>query len=67
VRSDLKGAGLGKVLMNKIIDYTREKGRERLMGVVLRKNTGMRGLATRLGFTTDDDPDDDMVTVRLSL
>jgi L-amino acid N-acyltransferase YncA len=53
--------------MNKIIDYTREKGRERLMGVVLRKNTDMRGLATRLGFTTNDDPDDDMVTVRLSL
>lgn len=67
VRSDLKGAGLGKVLMNKIIGYTRAQGRERLMGVILRNNKRMRGLATHMGFKIDTDPDDDMVTARLDL
>lgn len=67
LRSDLKGAGLGKALMEKIIAYARSQGVSKLVGMVLRNNQGMRGLCTRLGFSVKSDPDDDMVTVTLIL
>lgn len=67
LRSDLKGAGLGKALMEKIIAYARSQGAQKLVGMVLRNNQGMRGLCTRLGFSTKSDPEDDMVTVTLIL
>ena len=67
LRSDLKGAGLGKALMEKIIAYARSQGALKLVGMVLRNNQGMRGLCTRLGFSTKSDPEDDMVTVTLTL
>lgn len=67
LRSDLKGAGLGKALMEKIIGYARSHGAEKIVGVILRNNQGMRGLCTRLGFSVKADPDDDMVSVSLDL
>lgn len=50
VRSDLKGTGLGTRLMDKLIRCLREHGTRRLVGSVLRENTGMLELARRLGF-----------------
>ena len=50
VRSDLKGTGLGTRLMRKLIDTLREQGTQRIVGTVLRENTGMLELARRLGF-----------------
>jgi acetyltransferase len=50
VRSDLKGQGLGRVLMEKIVDYCRSRGTKRIMGQVLKENTSMLSLANRLGF-----------------
>lgn len=67
LRSDLKGTGLGKLLMEKIITYCKERKIGNVIGLVLRENQGMRGLATKLGFATKTDPDDDMVTVSLKL
>ena len=67
LRSDTKGSGLGKALMEKIIAYCKSRGIESVVGLVLKENSGMRGLATRLGFKTRSDPDDDMVTVTLHL
>ena len=61
VRSDLHGSGLGHRLMTKIIEYLRERGTERLVGTVLRENTGMLELARGLGFqesAVPGDPDD---------
>ena len=61
VRSDLKGSGLGHRLMVKIIEYLRERGTQRIVGTVLRENTGMLELARGLGFqesAVPGDPDD---------
>jgi acetyltransferase len=53
VRSDLKGRGLGRLLLQKLIRYARGQGLERLVGVVLRENAGMLALARHCGFTAD--------------
>jgi len=50
VRSDLKGRGLGRMLMTKMIDYLKAHGTQELMAVVLDENSGMRKLAGWLGF-----------------
>lgn len=67
LRSDTKGSGLGKALMQKVIAYCRERDITSVVGLVLKENHGMRGLAKHLGFSTRSDPDDDMVTVTLRL
>ncbi|MFZ2653070.1 MAG: GNAT family N-acetyltransferase, partial [Burkholderiaceae bacterium] len=53
VRSDLKRRGLGRLLLDKIVRYARSRGLERLVGVVLRENTGMLDLAKHCGFAVD--------------
>ncbi len=53
IRSDLKRQGLGRVLLNAIVDYARAKGLARLVGVVLRENAGMLELAKHVGFHVD--------------
>ena len=64
VRSDLKGSGLGHRLMDKMIEHLRTRGTQRLVGTVLRINTGMLELAHALGFqerSNPSDPDDHQV------
>ncbi len=50
VRSDQKGAGLGRLLMHKLIRTQREHGTRRLVATVLAENEGMLALARDLGF-----------------
>jgi acetyltransferase len=50
VRSDLKGRGLGAILLDKLIAYCRERGLQRLEGDVLPGNAHMLALARKLGF-----------------
>ncbi|MCW7540896.1 bifunctional acetate--CoA ligase family protein/GNAT family N-acetyltransferase [Aquabacterium sp. A7-Y] len=50
VRSDLKGQGLGRLLLEHLLRYTRAQGTPRLVGDVLSENTAMLGLARRAGF-----------------
>lgn len=50
VRSELKGEGLGELLMKQLIDYLREHGTKRLVATVLSENTRMLQLARELGF-----------------
>jgi len=50
VRSDLKGAGIGWRLMNKLIAYQRARGTQRLVATVLRDNRPMLEFCERLGF-----------------
>lgn len=45
VRSDLKGLGLGRRLMEKLITYTRDHGLQRLNGITMPNNRGMVALA----------------------
>lgn len=53
VRSDLKGNGLGLLLMNKLIAYLRSQGTQRLAASVLNYNKHMLKLAETLGFKDD--------------
>jgi len=68
VRSDLKGHGLGRALMEQLIAYARTQGVGELFGVVLRENTHMLQLAVDLGFRPEPIPGDlTRVLVRLDL
>lgn len=50
VRSDLKGTGLGRMLLEKLIRYCRQRGTCRMKGEVLSDNFRMTALAAALGF-----------------
>ena len=50
VRSDLKGGGLGLLLMRKLIAYLRTQDTARLVATVLDENERMLKLARNLGF-----------------
>jgi acetyltransferase len=68
VRSELKGEGLGELLMGKLIRTLREQGTQFIVGSVLGENERMRELARDLGFS--DVPasgDPGMRSVRLAL
>ena len=56
VRSALKGHGLGWLLMQRIIEYARLIGLERMHGQVLAENTTMLRMCAELGFHVADDP-----------
>jgi acetyltransferase len=66
VRSDLKGRGLGRLLMQRIVEHARRQGLRRLVGDVLQGNRAMLELAQPFGFTVDAEHSDDEV-VRLVL
>jgi acetyltransferase len=53
LRSEHKGAGLGRLLMERIIRWARAQGLQRLVALVLRENEAMLALARRLGFVVD--------------
>jgi acetyltransferase len=53
VRSDLKGRGLGHLLLGKMIRYLREHGTQRMVSDVLRDNPAMRELARASGLQAD--------------
>jgi acetyltransferase len=68
VRSDLKGSGLGELLMQKLIGYLRAKGTQRLVATVLRDNRRMLELAHSLGFAMDEQqPESDVRSIHLAL
>jgi acetyltransferase len=50
VRSGLKGTGLGRVLMDKLVRTLRSHGTQRLVADVLSHNHRMRALARDMGF-----------------
>lgn len=68
VRSDLKGGGLGEILMHKLIRHLKERGARRLVGTVLMENRRMLELARLLGFETlPPEPGEDSVRIVLPL
>ncbi|WP_151445637.1 bifunctional acetate--CoA ligase family protein/GNAT family N-acetyltransferase [Lacisediminimonas profundi] len=68
VRSDMKGHGLGSLLMNKIIDYCRSRGTGEIIGEALAHNRGLIRLVLGLGFEVRaGEHGDDTVTLRLPL
>ena len=68
VCSRLKGHGLGWLLMQRVIDYAKEKGLRRIYGDVLTENTAMLQMCAELGFHAAADRDDaGIVDVSLNL
>jgi acetyltransferase len=53
VRSDLKGRGLGHLLLQRLIQYARDRGLSELTGEVLEDNVKMLALCRALGFRLD--------------
>jgi acetyltransferase len=58
VRSDIKGQGLGWLLMQTILEYAHSEGLLRIEGQVLNENTTMLTMCRELGFTISPDPHD---------
>jgi acetyltransferase len=68
LRSDLKGRGLGWMLMKLIIDYAKSEGLKHISGDVLHENTVMLAMCRSLGFEIEADPvEHDICHVRLAL
>ena len=58
LRSDLKGRGLGWLLMKTMIEYASAEGLGVIEGEVLRDNTTMLAMCGELGFKIEADPED---------
>ena len=68
VRSDMKGKGLGWLLMQMIIEYSRAEGLKTIEGQVLRENITMLTMCRELGFAISSDPHDpDSCVVKLAI
>ncbi len=64
-RTDLKGRGLGYLLMSRLIEVARVGGLSEIFGNVLRENEPMLKMARELGFAVTPHPDEAEV-VRVS-
>ncbi len=67
VRSDLKGAGLGPILMNKLIAYCRARGTQEIVGEALAQNSRVLNMVRKLGFAVHPIPGSDTMHLRLDL
>jgi acetyltransferase len=61
VRSDLKGKGLGRMLMEKLIAYCRARGTGEIVGEALPQNSPVIGMVKKLGFTVGPVDEDEGV------
>jgi RimJ/RimL family protein N-acetyltransferase len=57
VRSRLKSHGVGWLLMQRMIEYSKQKGLKSVHGQVLSENAAMLTMCAELGFHIADDPD----------
>lgn len=67
VRSDLQGVGLGYCLMQRILDYARERGVGSVSGEILAENRTMLQMAAKLGFVVQKSVSTDAGTVAVTL
>jgi acetyltransferase len=67
VRSDLKGMGLGRLLLDKMIGYLRDRGTAELRGETMPDNERMKNLARDCGFTVTPMRELGVVELRLKL
>lgn len=62
VADELRGHGLGKALMQRMLEIARSRGLNRIQGEVLTENSAMLALMKRLGFQCRVDPHERSVT-----
>lgn len=68
VRSDVQGRGIGTKLMEKMLQYCRDRGTKKIMGQVLMENTAMLHMVKKFNFSTHANPDEPgVVTILLDL
>ena len=67
VRSDLKGMGMGTLLLGKLIDYCRRRGMQEIVGETLSYNKGLLALAKKFGFSMQRQVGEDTTALRLEL
>ncbi len=70
VRTDRQGLGVGRIILEALIEHGRQRELSEVWGIVRRKNHAMLGLASRLGFETHHNPDDastNIVTKKLTV
>ncbi len=67
IRPDRKGSGLGRLLMQQIVDYARSRGTHWLIGEALRENSAMIGLARASGFVVSPGEEPGVVAFRMKL
>jgi acetyltransferase len=66
VRSDLKGRGVGRFLMKRLVDYARARDVRELYGDILRENMPMTEFMRGLGFHIEQIPESEAI-MRASL
>ena len=67
IRSDMKGHGLGVMLMNKLIAYCRSRGTREIVGEALLNNRPMLEMVRRLGFEVHQAVGEGVAILRLPL
>ncbi|MDP2808691.1 MAG: GNAT family N-acetyltransferase [Rhodocyclaceae bacterium] len=67
VSSEIKGKGLGRLLLASIIDYSRSRGTGELRGETMAGNLRMQHLAQNLGFKLKTGADIGTIDLRLAL
>ncbi|GAA4015232.1 bifunctional acetate--CoA ligase family protein/GNAT family N-acetyltransferase [Actimicrobium antarcticum] len=67
VRSDMKGRGLGRLLMQRLIDYCRSRGTQFIVGETMSDNKGLLTLTQKLGFIALPVPEERIMSLRLDL
>lgn len=68
MRSDFKGRGLGRLLMRRLIEWSKAARIKTIFGLVLADNAEMLKLCGQLGFLIGDyAPDRDIKRVTLNL
>lgn len=67
VHDNMKGEGLGIVLMQKMIDYCRSRGTMEMVGNVLPENRPMLKLAEHMGFEIHYNREEEVMDLRMVL
>ncbi|MCL6415899.1 bifunctional acetate--CoA ligase family protein/GNAT family N-acetyltransferase [Aestuariirhabdus sp. Z084] len=65
LRPNMQGQGLGRMLMEKVINYCKEQQIEEIMGYTMPENRGMIELSRKLGFKVKFMLEDGMVEMRM--
>ncbi|MEO8387174.1 acetate--CoA ligase family protein [Polaromonas sp.] len=67
VAAPWQGKGLGRLLLDRLLRYLRERGTAEVLGQCLRENTAMAALARSAGFDVAPDDNADTFSMQLAL